>query len=259
MPISRNPVAYSYNNAVRNIVDEVARSVGVQNLQMRDMDVVSLDLPTNNPFSVFDSAVLTQSTIDKKEGLSMYDKVAEIILGEDFPRPSFPNKVDNYHNLLENYQRHAEHKEGWIFNRREREGFNRRNIGLFVLDDVKKKMDKRKSPHHLDNENSQFYDWILGGTDWILRLELYSKDEYQFLICRFLHGASQQEIKYSINFWHNDEKFVRVADVWADGHNNDERVKRRFSSIGNFNIGFLYLHDDEDEDIERDWDCEDDD
>jgi hypothetical protein len=175
---------------------------------------------------------------------SEQNMLMEIVRGENFPKPTFVNWNDNQElsEVIDDWYRNVEYKEQWIFSRREREGFNRRNIGQFSLDDVLARISKRRNPHPLDTSNSKIYDWKLGGTDWILRLELFTFDNdgliegledydetMHFLVCRHIYKPTNTEVKYDVRYW-NGEKFRRVTDLWTQWKDNERLIANRLSN-----------------------------
>jgi hypothetical protein len=189
-----------------------------------DLDLFSPDAYTNFVNSV-------QSTVRKQRKVSVKEMMAQKVRSEGFPRPNFINWMDRseLNNIVNDWYRNVEYKEHWIFSRREREGFNRRNIGFFSLEDVMSRLSKRKRPHELDTKKSKFYDWKLGGTDWTLRLELYQDEEQYFLISRYIHNPSNAEIKYDVRYW-NIDRFVAINGIISEHHDNDKLFDRVFGS-----------------------------
>lgn len=135
-----------------------------------------------------------------------------------FPKPNFTRwrSERQFNDVNNSWHSTARHREAWIFHRTEREGFNRRNIEAFTLDDLNSRLTKRAG-HELDTETSKFYDWKLGGIDWTLRLEKFTHtidgNEFVFLIARSIHTPSDKEFRYQIMLWENN-KFKRYAEIY---------------------------------------------
>jgi hypothetical protein len=151
----------------------------------------------------------------------------ELITSDIFPRPNFVDcsNEDQRSEAIDDWYRNVEYKDNWIFSRREREGFNRRNIGHFSLDDVMSRISKRRNKHQLDNEHSTFYDWKLGGTDWILRLELFQYEEKTFLISRYIYKPNNTEMKFDVKLW-SGSQFKVLYSMWCEHKNNDTLFNR---------------------------------
>jgi hypothetical protein len=156
-------------------------------------------------------------------------KMMNIIKGEKFPKPNFINNVKDLRVACDDWYRSCEYKDNWIFSRREREGFNRRNIGQFGLDDVVSKIAKSRTEHPLNTEHSKFYDWKLGGTDWILRLELFNEEDTYFLVSRYIYKPTNAEIKFDVRFW-NGERFKTIIVLFAE-QNNEGQYEHRINNI----------------------------
>lgn len=102
----------------------------------------------------------------------------------------------------------------WIFYRQEREGVTRRQIPPFSKQDFFDKKRKSMGIHLLDSAESVFYDWNLGATDFIVRLELFTKNE-QMLRCHFIYKPNMMELCYTDRLW-DGEFFVEHGNsVWA--------------------------------------------
>lgn len=173
----------------------------------------------------------TRGETKHKPRRSEADMMAEIVRGENFPKPNFKDWSSDRElgGVVDDWYRNVEYREQWIFSRREREGFNRRNVGFFSLDDVMSRMTKRKKGHELDTETSKFYDWKLGGTDWVLRLELYQHEQYYFLITRHIHKPTNIEIKYDVRYW-SQNKFKVASTMWTEAKNRPDSFERVFGS-----------------------------
>jgi hypothetical protein len=209
----------------------------------------------SNAYSV-SSAMPTLGSRKKQPQRSERDMMAQIVRSEGFPRPNFIDWSNNreLQNIIDDWYRNVEYKEQWIFSRREREGFNRRNIGYFNLDDVMSRLNKRRKPHELDTEKSKFYDWKLGGTEWILRLELYQHEQHQFLISRYIHKPSNAEIKYDVRYW-NGEKFVMVNGIVSE-HRNADLFERVFGSLDENSDYYIAPYEQDEDDFDTDFDTD---
>lgn len=167
----------------------------------------------------------------KKRTRSEKDIMMEIVRTAQFPRPNFKDfsSKQEYAKIMDNWYSNVEYREHWIFSRTEREGFNRRNIGQFSLDDVMARISKRRKPHALDSKYSKFYDWKLGGTDWTLRLELFQHEQYYFLITRHIHKPTDTEVKFDVRYW-SDNKFKPINSLWIEASNKVDIFERVFGS-----------------------------
>lgn len=167
------------------------------------------------------------------------EMMMDIVRQDDFPKPNFKDWVSNkeLHDIIDNWYRNVDYREQWIFARREREGFNRRNIRPFSLDDIMARMTKRKNSHHLNTDKSKFYDWKLGGTEWLLRLELFQEKDNYFLISHYIHKPSNVEIKYDVRYW-NGDRFKHLFTLFSEHKENValfERTVARFNDDEYFN------------------------
>jgi hypothetical protein len=219
--------------------------------------------PDIEPMYFYTSSPKLSATSSKKKR-SEKDMMADIVRGENFPKPNFKDWANNkeYEQAMNDWYTNVEYREHWIFSRREREGFNRRGISQFSLDDVMARISKRKKPHELDTKTSKFYDWRLGGTDWILRLELFQHEQHYFLIIRHIHTPSNTEIKFDVRYWWND-KFKPLNALWAEQKVRDDMFERVFGSSDSNNLYYVAPCEDDDflmdfphESDEYDGDCD---
>jgi hypothetical protein len=191
----------------------------------------SLDL-SNRPRAVAYTPRAVQKKRPKRSERDMIlDRVRSI--GDKFPRPNFKDWSSKREltDIVNDWYRSVEYREQWIFARREREGFNRRQVNQFSLDDVISRMNKRRNGHQLDSDNSKFYDWKLGGTDWILRLELFVHEQDYFLISRYIHKPSNVEIKYDVRYWSESAKaFKPIGSLISEYKNHPENFEMVFGS-----------------------------
>jgi hypothetical protein len=202
--------------------------------------------PELEPMYFYTSSPKLSATSRKKKR-SEKDMMADIVRGENFPKPNFKDWANNreFEKVLNDWYTNVEYREHWIFSRREREGFNRRGISQFSLDDVMARISKRKKPHELDTKTSKFYDWKLGGTDWILRLELFQHEQHYFLIVRHIHTPSNVEIKFDVRYWY-DNKFKPLNALWAEQKVRDDMFERVFGSSDSNNMYYVAPCDDDD-------------
>lgn len=180
-------------------------------------------------------------------------KMLEAILDENFPKPNFSewSSSKELSKVQRDWLGNIQYRVNWIFDRREREGFNRRNIEYFSIEDIEAKLRKRKTgTHELDNELSKFYDWHLGGTDWILRLEYLTINDSPFLIVRSIHKPSNKEVLYEIRNW-DEGRFKQLSQIWSSGDLDEDNT-----NLDRFLNGMRERLDDleyeEDEDVEFD-------
>jgi hypothetical protein len=181
------------------------------------------------------------SSSPRRRRRSENDMLLSVIKGEDFPKPQFVNwqSERELREIINDWYSNIEYKEQWIFSRREREGFNRRNVGQFSLEEVQEKLRKRKNNSHpLDTTKSQIYDWKLGGTDWLLRLELVEVDKEEhglmhYLICRYVHKPTNKEVKYDVRYW-TGSKFNSLLNLWSQWQDNERSVTNTLASLPDY-------------------------
>jgi hypothetical protein len=136
---------------------------------------------------------------------------------DDFPVHVLPkwdmNERDSVANI---WSRQMDYRLRWIFYREEREGVNRtRYINPFSPDDFKTRIEKTSEPHPANTPTSTFYDWKIGGAEFLMRLErLHIKDE-ECLRCHFIHKSSGKEICYQDRVW-DGQTYNEVNITWAD-------------------------------------------
>lgn len=210
-----------------------------------------------NPFEYYATSSPSRPKAKKKPRRSELDMMREIVRESTFPRPSFKDWSDRneMENIINDWYRNVEYREQWIFSRREREGFNRRNVGYFNLDDVLARISKRKKPHELDSSFSKFYDWRLGGTEWMLRLELFEYEDKHFLIIRHIHRPTNTEMKFDVRYW-NGQMFKQINYLWTELKNNPEIFEMVFGSNDESSSYYVRPYVEEEDDCEEDSECE---
>lgn len=229
-------VPYNYGEMVRDTLvratnatsGECEVTVGHTHLPEVDADIPTLTEEVFNEYMSPHEELLQQRP---RKGKRISEKAMDIVRGDDFPKPQFKtwssrNELDR---IIDDWYRNIEYRDRWIFSRREREGFNRRNIGHFSLEDVMARMSKRKGAHELDTETSKFYDWRLGGTEWILRLELIHKEEIYLLISHYIHKPTNSEISYAVRYWDESQgKFKELITIFSEHseEHNQETLDR---------------------------------
>lgn len=135
--------------------------------------------------------------------------------------------------MFERYEREVAHRLNWIFNRIEREGFTRRlrtgenaeRLPPFSLDDLRRKLQK---PHPMNTDNKQFYDWKLNNSEFMLRLEYFTKQydqdrssdvDYErtrhYLRVWILHKPSGRIFGYQDRLW-DGGRFKERQAYWAE-------------------------------------------
>lgn len=136
----------------------------------------------------------------------------DLILGEEKPI---------YSKARQEFNREVSHKIDWIFNRTEREGFNRRNIEMFTLDEITKRIEKRG----VNINGKQVYDWKLGGVNYVLRMELDLLEHgnenvppLSILTVRSIYKPLDKEMAFYMYLW-NGTKFESMYTLVA---NNDK-------------------------------------
>jgi hypothetical protein len=112
------------------------------------------------------------------------------------------------------YDKDISHRRNWIFDRIEREGFERRRLGKFSLEDLLERIEKKS--HNLSNEVSKFYDWTLGGTEYIIRLEYIKQNNCDLLVCHYIYTPTQKTYRQDLRFW-NGQRF-EVAEEFSSSY-----------------------------------------
>ncbi len=108
-----------------------------------------------------------------------------------------------------------EYRLKWIFYRQEKEGVNRtRFINPFSPEDFDLRVAKAPAPHRMNTATSTFYDWNLGGTDFIMRLERLDIKETPCLRCHFIHKHSKKELCVQDRIY-EDGVFKVINITWA--------------------------------------------
>jgi hypothetical protein len=136
---------------------------------------------------------------------------------KDFPAHELPkwnmNERDNAANI---WSRQMDYRLRWIFYREEREGVNRqRYISPFSPDDFKQRVEKTSEPHPANTPTSTFYDWKIGGSDFLVRLESFNLKGRECLRCHFIYKLNSKELCYQDRVW--DGGVYREINVtWAD-------------------------------------------
>jgi hypothetical protein len=213
--------------------------------------LVGEDVVTTNQSRYANIArAITKKKPKRSEHDMMFNKVRSI--GADFPRPNFKDwsSKKELSDIVNDWFRNVEYREQWIFARREREGFNRRQVNQFSLDDVISRMNKRRNGHQLDTDNSKFYDWKLGGTDWTLRLELFVHEQDFFLISRYIHKPSNVEIMYNVRYWSEKSKsFKSLGSLICEYKNSPENFERVFGSHDELSGYYTEPYEEDNEDV----------
>jgi hypothetical protein len=224
----REPVELEYMRLAEPVtLDSVSASMDLADYWLTTEQI---ERATERPRFTIPRAVAKKKP-KRSEHDMMFNKVRSI--GADFPRPNFKDwsSRNELGDIVNDWFRNVEYREQWIFARREREGFNRRQVNQFSLDDVISRMNKRRNGHQLDTDNSKFYDWKLGGTDWTLRLELFAHEQDFFLISRYIHKPSNVEIKYDVRYWSEKSKsFKSLGSLISEHKNSPENFERVFGS-----------------------------
>jgi hypothetical protein len=142
----------------------------------------------------------------------------ERVLSRDFPTYELPAwSLQEREEVVTQWFRQMEYRIKWIFYREEREGINRtRFINAFSPDDFKTRAAKAGRPHPLDTETSKFYDWNLGGSDFIMRLESFEIKNRPVLRLHFIHRPTDKEVCYEDRIWDGDAYYRECNQVWAN-------------------------------------------
>lgn len=115
------------------------------------------------------------------------------------------------------YFKQIEYRLRWIFSREEKEGFRRRSYGVkpFSRQDFLEKVAKRGVEHELNTSSSAFYDWNIGATDFILRLESFVINGIDAMRVHFIYKVNRMEIGYQDRIW-DGSQYQQVAQQWAE-------------------------------------------
>lgn len=223
-------VQYNYGEMVRDTLARATNATsGECEVTVGHTHVTEVDADIHIPTEEDPYGEYLQSR--PRKGKKISEKAMDIVRGDDFPKPQFKtwSSRNELGRIIDDWYRNIEYRDRWIFSRREREGFNRRNIGHFSLEDVMARMSKRKDAHELDTETSKFYDWRLGGTEWILRLELIHKEEIHLLISHYIHKPTNSEISYAVRYWDESQgKFKELITIFSEHseEHNQETLDR---------------------------------
>ncbi|MNS62228.1 hypothetical protein D3C71_1326820 [compost metagenome] len=133
-----------------------------------------------------------------------------------FSSPSLPlwesrNDMDVAANK---YVSQLDYRLRWIFYRQEREGVTRRQIPPFNREDFYEKKGKAMSPHLMDSDTNHFYDWNIGSTDFIMRIEM-STEYPEWMRCHFIYKPTMLELCYADRRWDGDFFSEHGVPVWA--------------------------------------------
>lgn len=141
---------------------------------------------------------------------SKYNLVINLLHKLDLLNVTMPRySRDDYHQMRNSYNAQVQHRRNWIFERIEREGFERRRLDKFSLEDLLDKLEKKN--HILNTDTSKFYDWKLGGTEYIIRLEHIAKDGCDILICHYIHTPTNKLFRKDTRFW-NGSRFELIEE-----------------------------------------------
>ena len=108
-----------------------------------------------------------------------------------------------------------EYRMRWIFYREEREGINRRRYAsCFSPEEFAHRVEKRGKAHSLDSDTAKFYDWLIGGSNFIMRLESFKINDRHCLRCHYIHKQSNKELCCVDRVWDGD-LYKEINASWA--------------------------------------------
>lgn len=122
--------------------------------------------------------------------------------------------MDTLDNACARYHQTLEYRIKWIFDREEKEGFIRRQVSPFSVVDFTNKANKQNNS--LNTDSRIFYDWKLGGSDFMLRLEKFEQDGNTYLRVHVLDNKNDgKQLCYQDRYW-DGNKFYYLNHIWAD-------------------------------------------
>lgn len=212
--------------AARNVFtepsDEVAMATSprVQTASVRGRAVPSSQSAVAHDWFIpNDEAVMSEPSndfMDEPDYGEEPDSFHEV-RGTDFPAYDIPRwSMDEREAAVNTWFRQMEYRLKWIFYREEREGVGRlRFTQPFNPEDFKTRVEKSMKEHPMNTDTNKFYDWNIGGSDFVMRLELFSLNERTCLRCHFIYKPSELELLYQDRLW--DGQFFREMNiVWAN-------------------------------------------
>ncbi|RPK20135.1 hypothetical protein [Paenibacillus xylanexedens] len=158
--------------------------------------VVDAEL-TVEPFDGIMDGMIFESVSPSEDEENEDFSEEEGVAPSDFPSYQFESKWEavERESVVNAFFREMEHRLKWIFYRQEKEGVSRtRFINPFSPEDFDCRVEKASAPHRLNTETSTFYDWNIGGTDFIMRLEKLTIKKTICLRCHFIHKTTKKEI-----------------------------------------------------------------
>jgi hypothetical protein len=186
---------------------------------IRHNDAVPLPVDESDEDDLFDDTEEPSSSNESDFGMvssSFEEPPFYSMKADDFPPYDLPRwNMTEREEASKSWFGVMEHRMRWIFHREEREGITRtRYINPFSPTDFNNRAAKAKSAHPLDNESSKFYDWNIGGTDFIVRMEMFDIKGATCLRCHYIYRPNGKELVYEDKVW-NEERFVDRNIVWA--------------------------------------------
>lgn len=178
-----------------------------------------------DPFHSVISEILSSNDNDEDGIGEMYgeDEGTEAeefreITASDFPEYNIPSWDNSEHRetVVNLYLKQMGYRLRWIFYREEKEGFRRRSHGVkpFGKEDFLDRCYDRGCSHPLDTEDSKFYDWNIGASDFILRFECFRIRDRDALRIHFIHRDTMKEICYQDRLW-DGVQYNKIAQFWA--------------------------------------------
>jgi hypothetical protein len=196
--------------ATRNILRRAARDLPVTtSLASSDADVEAF-------FDDSDNNVVMDNPFDSYDSERMVEEMPYVSVS-DFPSHELPKWDMSERDIAANaWSRQMDYRLRWIFYRDEREGVNRtRYIQPFSPDDFKHRVEKTSEPHPKNTETSTFYDWKIGGADFLMRLEQMVIKNSECLRCHFIYKPTGKELCYQDRVW-DGSVYSEFNMKWAD-------------------------------------------
>lgn len=137
----------------------------------------------------------------------------------DLPAYEIPlwESAEQREDVSDLYFKQVDYRLKWIFYREEKEGFRRRSYGVmpFCRQDFLDKVAKKGEPHPLNTDDSTFYDWNIGATDFILRFENFEVEEVDCMRIHFIHKGTNKEICFQDRVW-DGQFYQSISQQWAE-------------------------------------------
>lgn len=174
------------------------------------------DRPTVEPVLSFDSNDEHEEDPFYGEEFEPEEDWSEIV-ASDFPQYEIPHKwtPEARDEATDSYLSNMTYRLRWVFERREKDGLQRtRYVQPFSPEDFEQRLQKAATPHRLNTPTNVFYDWNMGGVDFILRMERMTIKGRVCLRLHLIHKQTKKELGYQDRFF-DGEYFREVNMVWA--------------------------------------------